>query len=190
MDFQSLGFYRCNVYGEGVIIQSMEFDRNSSIFPCVCICCNEHIRSDEIYPPFIVCVFSSVLRDDKKWQKQWRETIARYNSYHSEKVPLLVRGMLGGELLFRQCLKMPEFLGGFSLCFLRLFQLPEDNSFFHFPILWKCFWQMPDICDARCWSRETIRPLEFLPRSPVLSRPRGAAASRSVVSSFYAHHTS
>ena len=75
LDFQSLGFYKCNVYGEDVIIQSMEFDRNSSIFPCVCICCNEHIRSDEIYPPFIVCVFSSVLRDDKKWQKQWRETI-------------------------------------------------------------------------------------------------------------------
>ena len=99
LDFQSLGFYKCNVYGEDVIIQSMEFDRNSSIFPCVCICCNEHIRSDEIYPPFIVCVFSSVLRDDKKWQKQWRETIARYNYYHSEKVPLLVQGKFMFELL-------------------------------------------------------------------------------------------
>ena len=57
LDFQSLGFYKCNVYGEDVIIQSMEFDRNSSIFPCVCICCNEHIRSDEINQPFIVYVF-------------------------------------------------------------------------------------------------------------------------------------
>ena len=58
--------------------------------------------------------------------------LARYNSYHSEKVPLLVQGMLGGELLFRQCLKMPGFFGFFSLCFLRsTFQ----QQLLHFPIL-------------------------------------------------------